>query len=42
MARVRDMNTGLRISNLGDLEPLRRPSDLAAWANAMREAGLPE
>jgi hypothetical protein len=42
MTRVRDMNTGLRISNLGDLEPLRQPADLAAWANAMRKAGLPE
>lgn len=42
MARVRDMNATLRISNLRDLEPLRRPEDLATWAGAMRQAGLPQ
>ena len=42
MARVREMNPGLRIANLKDLEPLRRPEDLATWADAMRQAGLPQ
>jgi TolB-like protein len=40
MARVRGMNATLRVSNLRDLEPLRRPEDLATWAGAMRKAGL--
>ena len=42
MARVREMNPTLRISNLKDLEPLRRPEDMATWADAMRKAGLPQ
>ena len=42
MARVRDMNSTLRVSNLRDLEPLRQPKDLVIWANAMRRAGLPQ
>ena len=41
MARVREMNPVLRIANLMDLEPLRRPEDLATWTDAMRQAGLP-
>ena len=41
MDRVRDMNSTLRVSNLRDLEPLRQSKDLATWAKAMREAGLP-
>jgi tetratricopeptide (TPR) repeat protein len=40
LARVREMNPTLRISNLRDLEPLRRPEDLATWAHGMRKAGL--
>jgi tetratricopeptide (TPR) repeat protein len=42
IARVRDMNPTLRVSNLRELEPLRRPEDLATWAGAMRKAGLPQ
>jgi hypothetical protein len=42
MARVREINPTLRISNLKALEPLRRPEDLATWAEGMRKAGLPE
>jgi tetratricopeptide (TPR) repeat protein len=42
MTRVREINPTLRISNLRDLEPLRRSEDLAAWAEGMRKAGLPE
>jgi len=42
MERVREMNPTLQISNLQDLEPLRRSKDLATWATAMRKAGLPQ
>jgi hypothetical protein len=42
MARVQEISPTLRISNLRDLEPLRRPEDLAIWAEGMRKAGLPE
>jgi tetratricopeptide (TPR) repeat protein len=42
MARVRELNPGLRMSNLKDLLPLRRPEDFACWAEGMRKAGLPE
>ena len=42
MKRVRDINPTLRISNLHELEPLRRPKDIAIWADAMRKAGLPQ
>ena len=42
MARVREMNPTLRIANLGELEPLRRPQDMATWTQAMRKAGLPD
>jgi hypothetical protein len=42
MARVREMNPTLRIANLGELEPLRRPQDMATWTEGMRKAGLPD
>ena len=43
MARVRQLNPGLRLSNLKDaLFPIRRPEDFALWAEGMRKAGLPE
>jgi TolB-like protein/Tfp pilus assembly protein PilF len=42
MARVREINPTLRISNLRDLEPLRRSEDLATWTEGMRKAGLPD
>jgi hypothetical protein len=32
----------LRVSNLGDITPLRRPQDIARYAEAMQKAGLPE
>jgi len=32
----------LRISNLKDVLPLRRPEDLAKFADGLRKAGLPE
>jgi len=42
MARLRQLDPDLRISNLGDLFPISRPQDFARWAEGMRRAGLPE
>jgi TolB-like protein/class 3 adenylate cyclase len=42
MAHLRELDPGLRISNLRDLFPLRRPEDFARWEEGMRLAGLPE
>jgi TolB-like protein/class 3 adenylate cyclase len=42
MARLRQLDPTLRVSNLKDQFPIRRPDDLARWAEAMRKAGLPE
>jgi TolB-like protein/Tfp pilus assembly protein PilF len=42
MARVRQVDPALCISNLKDLIPIRRPDDLARWAEGLRKAGLPE
>jgi TolB-like protein/Tfp pilus assembly protein PilF len=42
MARVRQLDPGLRISNLKYLFPFHRSEDLAKWEEAMRKAGLPE
>src|SRR6266498_1540156 len=42
MARLRQLNPVLRISNLADVTPpLRRPEDLANWEEGLRKAGLP-
>jgi TolB-like protein/Flp pilus assembly protein TadD len=40
--RIREADPTLRISNLRDLEPLRRPEQFAIWADGMRKAGLPD
>jgi TolB-like protein/tetratricopeptide (TPR) repeat protein len=40
--RLRQLDPALRISNLKDRYPLRRPEDLARWAEGLRRAGLPE
>jgi TolB-like protein len=40
--RLRQLDPALRISNLKDRYPLRRPEDLARWAHGLRRAGLPE
>jgi tetratricopeptide (TPR) repeat protein len=40
--RLRQLDPALRISNLKDRYPLRRPEDLARWADGLRRAGLPE
>lgn len=42
MARMRQLDPALRISNLKDLLPLRREEDFAKWREALRIAGLPE
>src|SRR5579871_3963344 len=42
MERLRQIDPGLRVSNLKDLTPLRRPEDTTRYAEGMRKAGLPE
>jgi TolB-like protein/tetratricopeptide (TPR) repeat protein len=42
MARLRQLDPALRVSNLTEVFPLRRPEDLAKFADGMRKAGLPE
>jgi len=42
MARLRDLDPTLRISNLQELTPLQRPQDVARYAEGLRKAGLPE
>jgi TolB-like protein len=42
MARLRQIDPALRVSNLKDLTPYRRPEDMAKFAEAMRKAGLPD
>src|SRR5262249_27652170 len=41
MARLRELMPDLRISNLGELFPLRRPEDASTFADGLRKAGLP-
>jgi TolB-like protein len=42
LALLLECNPGLRASNLKDLLPFRRTEDLAAFAEGLRKAGLPE
>jgi adenylate cyclase len=42
MARLRQIDPELRVSNLHDFAPLRRPEDRAIYEEGMRKAGLPE
>ena len=42
MARVRRLSPALRLSNLKDLLPFRRPQDFGRWREALRRAGLPD
>ncbi len=42
MARLRQLNPALRLSNLKELLPIRRPQDFDRWAEGLRKAGLPE
>jgi TolB-like protein len=42
MARLREIDPALRISNLQEVTPLQRPQDIALYAEGLRKAGLPE
>jgi TolB-like protein len=42
IARLRLLEPAFRISDLSDRTPLRRPQDLATFADGLRRAGLPE
>lgn len=42
MAHMHILDPNVRMSNLKDVIPLRRPEDFAKWADALRTAGLPE
>jgi hypothetical protein len=43
MARLRQLNPALRVSNLKDvLGPYQRSEDFARYAEGLRRAGLPE
>jgi TolB-like protein len=42
IARLRQIDPTLRVSNLKDLTPLQRQADIAKYAEGMRLAGLPE
>jgi TolB-like protein/class 3 adenylate cyclase len=42
MAHLREQNTPLRVSNLKDWFPFRRPQDVVKLADGLRKAGLPE
>jgi TolB-like protein len=42
MERLRQIDPTLRISNLKERHPLRRPGDLTKFAEGLRKAGLPE
>jgi TolB-like protein/class 3 adenylate cyclase len=42
MARLREANPDLRISNIKGLIPVRRAQDVARWDGGFRLAGLPE
>ena len=42
MARLRRIDPALRMSNLKNWFPIRRPEHFASWAEGLRRAGLPE
>jgi TolB-like protein/class 3 adenylate cyclase len=42
MSRIREVNPGLRLSNLKALIPFRRDDDFARWAEGLKLAGLPD
>ncbi len=42
MQRLRQIDPVLRMSNLKDWFPIRRPEHFAIWADGLRKAGLPE
>jgi len=42
MSRLRELDPTLRVSNLADWLPIRRPGDRATFADGLRKAGLPD
>ncbi|HYD06157.1 MAG TPA: CadC-family transcriptional regulator, partial [Reyranella sp.] len=42
MSQLRYLDPMLRLGNLADWLPIRRPADLAIFAEGLRKAGLPE
>jgi TolB-like protein/class 3 adenylate cyclase len=42
MARLRELDPGLRLSDVNDLAPLRRPEDAARFVEGLLKAGLPD
>jgi Flp pilus assembly protein TadD len=42
MSRLRQIDPALRISNLNQWFPIRRPEDFARWVEGLRKAGLPD
>jgi adenylate cyclase len=42
ITQLRQIDPELGLSNLADWIPLRRPEDVALWAEGLRKAGLPE
>jgi TolB-like protein/Tfp pilus assembly protein PilF len=42
MARVRELDPSLRLSNLRDWLPIQRPQDFASFAEGLRLAGMPD
>jgi predicted Zn-dependent protease len=42
LARLRALDPLLRISNLKEFAPFRRPEDSARYEDSLRKAGLPE
>ncbi len=42
LSHLRQLDPTLRVSNLSDWLPIRRPEDLATFAEGLRRAGLPE
>ncbi|MNX31705.1 Transcriptional regulator HilA [compost metagenome] len=42
MAHLRKLDPALRVSNITDWLPIQRPDNLAALADGLRQAGLPE
>jgi hypothetical protein len=39
---MRELDPTIKLSNLKDLHPFRRPEDFAHWVEGLRIAGLPE
>jgi hypothetical protein len=42
MQRLQQLDPALRISNVTDWLPIRRPEDLAMFVEGLRRGGLPE